>query len=78
MILIYTPDDLRREAEDKDIMEIATTDFRKTHEPVNIADLVIYMDDNKVRILKHRWVGEKLKEQLRLVGIRPFDLKTDV
>ena len=77
MIIVYTRDDLRLDAEDKNFMEIMTTDFRATHEPVNVADMVVYMDDNKVRILKHRHVGEKLKAQLRLIGIRPFDIKID-
>jgi len=77
MIIVYTIDDLRRDAEDKSFLEITTTDFRSTHEPVNVADMVVYMDDNKVRILKHRHVGKKMKDELRLIGIRPFDIKID-
>lgn len=72
MILIYTPKDLRREAQGKTYEDIGYTDIIFSREPMQLADFSIYMENNerwKVLKNRHRMDSPQTKEILNLIGI---------
>ena len=75
MTIIYGKKDLKREAEEKDIRHIVTSDFRHTHEPFNVADLVLYIEDNLVVVLKNRYGRKELEEELGKIGLKQVLIK---
>jgi hypothetical protein len=74
MITVYTPEDLRLQSQEKDFKEITFYDLRTDMKVVQESELIVYMDGDSVRLLKHRYVGDKLKAQLKTIGIRPFNV----
>lgn len=75
MITVYTRDDLIRVSKDKKVMDIITVDFRNNREPYEKADMVVFMDDNQVTVLKHRYGTKELEHNLNLIGVRRVYLK---
>jgi hypothetical protein len=75
MITVFTRDDLIRESKDKDVKDIVSVDFRNNREPYEKADMVVFVDDNQVTVLKSRYGKKELEDNLNLIGVRRVYLK---